>query len=585
MLRNFHYLILTAFINLIATTGIYASGSPSLDVSSLGLKPDTRENAVPFLKKAIAQCKEENYKTLSLPAGRYDFYPDESQKELLFISAHDHQPERHIGIDLKGMDHFTIDGNGSEFVFHGNMLPVSIIDCEKVTLRNFSIDFENPYYSQALITDVTPEFTEIEFGTDTGYNITNNRLYLESGIGPMAVHAFMEFDREGKFVTPDTGDLGGYSKAEKKDGRTVRLYGMNRRLQKGNILFMRNTSRPNPGIFSWRCNDLLFEDIKIHWSQGMGTLSQRCENITMDRVDVCIKKGSDRYFTTIDALHFTACKGLISVTGGLYENMQDDAINVHGDYLQIQEISPERDRITIAYKHSQSFGYESVLDGETVQFIDAQTMLPISRMKAAKTVRVDDYRTEIYFSRPVPENIRINDCVENTDWTPRIIYRNNIIRNNRARGALFSSPRRTVVENNLFDHCSGSAILLSSDCNSWFLSGACHDITIKDNRFNMCMTSPYQYCEAVISVYPEMPEMSGECYHSGIRITGNHFTVSGGSRVLYARSTDGISFTRNIVESEQGETVSASPAPLFYFVNCKKVKMPKTINREIIIRE
>ena len=39
-------------------------------------------------------------------------------------------------------------------------------------------------------------------------------------------------------------------------------------------------------------------------------------------------------------------------------------------------------------------------------------------------------------------------------------FAGNTVRNNRARGALFSTPRRTVVEDNLFDHTSGTAILL-----------------------------------------------------------------------------------------------------------------------------
>ena len=55
--------------------------------------------------------------------------------------------------------------------------------------------------------------------------------------------------------------------------------------------------------------------------------------------------------------------------------------------------------------------------------------------------------------------------IENLSWTPEVEFRHNIVRNNRARGALFSSPLRTVCTDNLFDHTSGTAILLCGDCN------------------------------------------------------------------------------------------------------------------------
>ena len=82
----------------------------------------------------------------------------------------------------------------------------------------------------------------------------------------------------------------------------------------------------------------------------------------------------------------------------------------------------------------------------------------------------------------------------------------NTIRNNRARGTLFSTPRRTIVENNLFDHTSGTAILLCGDCNGWYETGACRDVIIRNNRFVNSLTNMFQFTEAVISIYPEIPE-------------------------------------------------------------------------------
>lgn len=50
--------------------------------------------------------------------------------------------------DWKGL---TVDGQGADFIFHGRMLPLSLLRSENCTLRNFSIDFETPHIAQVKI--------------------------------------------------------------------------------------------------------------------------------------------------------------------------------------------------------------------------------------------------------------------------------------------------------------------------------------------------------------------------------------------------------------------------------------------------
>ena len=63
----------------------------------------------------------------------------------------------------------------------------------------------------------------------------------------------------------------------------------------------------------------------------------------------------------------------------------------------------------------------------------------------------------ITVEEPLPSSVRAGDAVENADFYPSVVFRNNIVRNNRARGSLFTTPERVLVEGNLFDHSSGSA--------------------------------------------------------------------------------------------------------------------------------
>ena len=121
------------------------------DLSGYGLKPDTGENASPLIAKALQEIAAEvNFDTVRilLPKGRYDFYPEGASKREYFISNHDQDNPKLVGLAFENMKNVIFDGQGSELVFHGRMLPVSLVGSENCTLKNFSIDFANPHISQ-----------------------------------------------------------------------------------------------------------------------------------------------------------------------------------------------------------------------------------------------------------------------------------------------------------------------------------------------------------------------------------------------------------------------------------------------------
>ena len=154
----------------------------------------------------------------------------------------------------------------------------------------------------------------------------------------------------------------------------------------------------------------------------------------------------------------------------------------------------------------------------------------------------------ITFTQPVDTAVNAgSSCgIENLTWTPSVTFSRNTVRNNRARGSLFSTPRRVEAVSNLFDHTSGTAILLCGDCNGWFETGACRDVLISDNTFVNSLTNMFQFTEAVISIYPEIPDLGSQSkyFHSGIVIEGNRFATFD-APVLFAKSVDGLRFVNN----------------------------------------
>ncbi|HBK95232.1 MAG TPA: alpha-1,3-galactosidase B, partial [Porphyromonadaceae bacterium] len=321
----------------------------------------------------------------------------------------------------------------------------------------------------------------------------------------------------------------------------------------------RSWKRPTPGVFISECTNTVLENVKVHYAEGMGLLAQMSENITLDRFSVCLKGEDDpRFFTTqADATHFSACKGVIVSKNGLYEGMADDAINVHGTYLRVTKRLNDT-TLQARYMHPQAWGFKWGETGDSVQFVESEKMERVgSHFNTITSIKAVDKPTEfgakefeITFAATLPQEISETGKfgIENLTWTPEVVFSDNIIRNNRARGALFSTPKRVICENNLFDHTHGTAILLCGDCNGWYETGACKEVIIRNNRFINALTATYQFTNAVISIYPEIPNLKDQqqFFHSGIVIENNTFETFD-RPLVYAKSTDGLIFRNNTV--------------------------------------
>lgn len=541
------------------------------EISAFGLKANSSKNASPVLQKALAKIKAE-YKEgekviLRFPEGRYEFHEKGAAVREYYISNHDQTNPKKVGIALEDMKNLTLDGQGSEFVFHGRMLPVSLLRSENCLLKNFSIDFENPHIAQVKIVENDPQDGIVfEPAPWVDYRIAKDSIFEAYGEGWTMRHSWgIAFDGDIKHLVYNTSDIGCPTKgASEVAPRRIHAPGWkDARLVPGTVVAMRGWGRPTPGIFLSHDVNTTIENVKVHYAEGMGLLAQLCENITLEKFGVCLKGDADpRYFTTqADATHFSGCKGKIVSCNGLYEGMMDDAINVHGTYLKVVKRVDDRTLVG-RYMHGQSWGFEWGCPGDEVQFIRSNTMELVGKQNKIISIRpYDKEQTEgareflITFQEPVDQviNEQSGFGIENLTWTPEVLFSGNVIRNNRARGSLFSTPRKTIVENNLFDHTSGAAILLCGDCNGWFETGACRHVIIRKNRFVNALTNLFQFTNAVISIYPEIPDLKGQqqYFHGGpeggIVIEDNEFETFD-APILYAKSVDGLVFRNNTIK-------------------------------------
>lgn len=538
-----------------------------ISFDDFGVKPNTKENAslgAAKLVEHLSASTDTSHVTVVFPKGRYDFYEEGSFQREYYISNHDQTNPKSVGFALENLQNITIDGQGSEFIFHGRMVPFAFLNNANITLKNVNIDFEVPALRQLKVTEVNKDADEViaEIYPQGNYRVENEALIVEGEGYEFTPIVSMAFRSDKRLAYKRSDVSFRPSSVTEKSANVLSLkgWGQLNETSVGERFVLRSYYRPTPGIFVSECLNTTFENVTVHYAEGMGLLAQMSENITLDGFNVCLRGDDDeRFFTTqADATHFSACKGIIISKNGLYEGMADDAINVHGTYLRVTKRVDDNTLIA-RYMHPQAFGFKWGEEGDSVQFVESEKMELVSNhINTIKSIKAFDKPTEfgakefeITFTDALPTEISEEGKfgVENLTWTPEVIFSDNIVRNNRARGSLFSTPRRVVCENNLFDHTHGTAILLCGDCNGWFETGPCKDVLIKNNTFVNALTSNYQFTNAVISIYPEIPNLEDQekFFHSGIVIEGNTFEMFD-RPILYAKSTDGIVFRNNTVK-------------------------------------
>ena len=557
--------------------------SQTVDVSNYEVKPDSGQNSSPGVARAIDFALHHHRSKIVFQRGRYDFWPQDAVMRHLFISNHDGVPERAVGISIEHASNFELDGNGSEFVFHDSMLPLAISHSDRVTLRNFSIDYASPHLVQAKVIRKNDGFVDLHIDNPSSYTVKDNHLFIRAEDAPVGseqlAHGSVVFDPQGKWLVAGTGDNWEIDQttAKRIDQDTVRLSGLTQQTRPGDVLMLWNGDRPNPAILVSESSHIAVSNAQVYSAMGMGFIAQYSDDIHLDRFNVILKPGSNRYVsTTGDAVHFSNCRGQILVENGLFENTLDDGINVHGSYLRIAA-EPAPDTLILEFGHPQTFGLPFASSGDILRLVHPKTLEPYATAKVAEVQSLDDKHLRVLFTEALPSSVAVKDAVENLTWQPNLIYRNNHIRHNRARGALFGTQASTVVEDNFFDHLSGPAILFNSDASNWFEDAPAHNLLVRHNRFLDPNMGHYGEGSIVID-YPADEAKGGDTFNAhNIRIEDNSFEQFQ-HPLLYATSADGLSFTHNrILFNHDYPATSPADASVFSLNHTRCVDISQNV--------
>lgn len=566
------------FVCLIMLIGSLKLSAQTIDVTQFGARPNSFSDATESVKLAIEASKGLSQAVLNFPKGRYDFWPDRATETSYYISNSSSESEfpikrQRVGLYLKGSKNLTIEGNGSEFIFHGKMITWVIDSSEQVRIQNLSVNYERPGMSEITLKAVTDSTVIAIVHPDSKFQIIDGRLewYGEKWV-TRNYHAVLVRPDKGMLLY-STWEPFLKSKAEVISPLMVKFTGYFSHFNghPGEILTIRDRYRDYVGAFINRSKNIALQNLHMYSMHGLGIVSQFSENLNYDSVFVEPEKGSGRVIaSSADGMHFSGCKGQVTIKNCRFYGMHDDPINVHGTHLIISEIvSPVM--VKLRFMHPQTYGFEAFIAGDTVAYLHPVS-LQIFGQGVIKTAKlVSEREMLIEMQEPFGNGVKVGDAFENITWTPSVTIKNCRFEATISRGTLITTRRKVIIENNVYYRTGMQAILIENDATGWYESGPVADVTIRNNVFEECgfNSSPDNY---IININPQNHLLvPGYYVHKNILIENNVFKVYD-YPLLSARSTNGLSFINNkIIKSEFIQ--SGIKRPAFNFTACTRVKI------------
>lgn len=526
------------------------------------------------IQAAIEQARSYNGKAvvIELQNANYNIHRESSSQMLYYISNTTSEKEnpdqtKHIGLWLKGLKNITIDGKGAHLITHGEMTCFVIDQCENITFRNFTVTAADPTVPELTVAEVGERHLTVRIHPQSQYRIEEGKFSFVGHDWSLSGGIAQSYDPQMDITWRSWSPFTGLRKAIELEPNLLRfVYDATPQAKPGLIFQMRDAIRDQAcGLIQFSKN-ITLDNLHLAFLGNFGLVGQLSENITYRNMAFEPEAGSGRTCAGFaDFVQMSGCKGKISIENSRFSGAHDDPINIHGTHLAVTEfLSPNQ--IVVRYMHHQTYGFQSFLPGNTVEFIDPHSLLSLSSAKVKKAEMKNEREIILTLDKAMDSDIKKVEglVVENVTYTPEVVIRGNYFSRIPSRGVLVSTRRKVLIEDNTFFRMQMSGILIADDARSWFESGMARDVTIRNNNFIEC-GGP------VIFIAPENDRNEGSV-HRNITITNNRFRLTG-TDAISAKSVDGLKITDNLF-------LSPVPSDLLNLVktqDCKNIIMEGNI--------
>ncbi|MCX4679236.1 right-handed parallel beta-helix repeat-containing protein [Streptomyces sp. NBC_01433] len=541
-------------------------------MTTFGADPTGEKDSAAAVAKAMRQARTVKGPVRVLfPHGTYQIYPEQAEVRELYLSntvgADQNYRDKRIGILVEDMSDVTIDGGASHLQFHGLMTTFAAIRSRNVTVQNFSFDVTAPKVVDASVSGTGVAdgrgYRVLSIPPGNPFSVAGNQVTWLGEKSPAAGRPYwsgvdgMRYTQVHDPAAKRTwrgsnplftdvasmADLGGNKlRIEYTNGTAP--------TDRGLVYQMREDTRDTASAFFWESKDVTVRGLRARYLHGFGFLGQMSENITIDDNEFRTDPASGRSTVGFaDFVQMSGVKGTVRVTNNLFDGAHDDAINIHGTYVEVTG-RPAPNTLTLTYQHAQTAGFPQFHPGDKAEIVAKRTMAAVPGAPP-EVVSVEGPSGQdhgkplttmtVTFDRAIPSSVTAGDfVVENTTYTPAVVISGNTFRNIPTRGVLVTTRQPVVIQDNVFDGNQMSSVFISSDAYQWYESGPVRDVLIRNNRF-LRPASP------VIFVEPTNQAVDAATpVHRNIRIEDNEFRA-GDVRLLEVKSASVVTFERNDV--------------------------------------
>lgn len=542
------------------------------------------------LKYAKEKVRENVPKTLSFPKGEYHFFADQSEVRELYVSntigVNQNFKNKHLGILVEDMKNVTIDGNGSKFIFHGDVTSFAAIRSKNVIFKNFTVDAASPSVidvtvkaydddgvSAILFVPACYTYELRNNGTSIFWKVEDDNTH--SGGGNLSYQQACDVARHKTFRGAGKLPFSNVVAIKEIGNNCLKVTYNNpgNRPVLGRCFQMRNTARTTPGTFFWECDGVTVKNVNFQYLHGFGMVGQLSKNILLDGLK--FKADPDSGRTTAgfaDFIQMSSVGGKVAIRNCYFANPHDDPINVHGTFLRVKDVSPDNKTFILRYQHHETGGFPQFYVGDEVEFATQGSMAykADSRRKVVRVVQPgqdgnDLNTTTLTLDRPVAGITPDKYVVENLTYTPDVLIERCRFTEVPTRGILVTTRGKVIIRNNHFDRMNMAAIFISCDASSWWESGRTQDVTIRNNEFHLDASN-------AVFVEPTGVGEVGNRVHNNMTIADNTIYLINNQRPFNIKSVDGLTIKGNKIlrQNADGKTFGTK---LYRFDSCENVSL------------
>ena len=460
------------------------------------------------------------------------------------------------GVSLEGQRGSIIHAQGATLLIDGFMEPLTLKNCENITVCGLTIDHKRKPYSMGRI--VAQEWSDkaagngsliVEFGAEYPMNekIPMPRYALYDVYANRLVH-YDEYRMVGREY------LGENRFRILVEGMHFDAVGMD--------FTVWHTFHYRPAILIENAVNTVLKNVTINSQPGMGIVAHRSRDIYINGLRVVPSVGA-HLSTNTDATHFTSCKGTVRIENSVFDGQGDDSVNIHTFYHTVERTG-EKTCMTHLQSptrtHSQTADYPD--EGDVLELTDMNSLrvAEIYRVKSCKRGNTL-WESELILDKALPE-----DCTgmafANATQSARLEFVNNFCRSHLARSILVKT-KQALVEGNTVMDVVGTGIYVAAE--AWWYEGICttEDIVIRRNRVLHCGRTDNgarKRGSGGICVTIDAPRPD-QATHRHVVIEDNDIDCPDAPHGIYVSNCKEAVVNRNrVVSADESVVIEASPA-------------------------